>query len=105
MSRRSTPKGIDAARRAAVPSALIGEGATPETADAWIGAWESKAAEDGLQRGSAYWQAGWVWVAEQRQQRVRPDLRQARTSSQSADNGATSEVERPWPCSVRPIRA
>jgi hypothetical protein len=32
-----------------------------------------QATGDGLERGSAYWQAGWEWVAEQRQQRVRPD--------------------------------
>ncbi|HET9754973.1 MAG TPA: hypothetical protein VFP66_00610 [Candidatus Limnocylindrales bacterium] len=38
---------------------LIGEGATEETAVAWIAAWEAKAAEDSLEWGSAYWQAGW----------------------------------------------
>jgi hypothetical protein len=31
--------------------------------------WEAQAAEDGLQRGSAYWDAGWAWIAEHR---VRP---------------------------------
>lgn len=30
---------------------LIGERVTPETADAWIAAWEAKAADDGLERG------------------------------------------------------
>ena len=72
MSRRSTPERIDEARRAAVRAALIGEGATEDTADAWIAAWEAKAADDALERGSAYWQAGWTWIAEQRQQRVLP---------------------------------
>ena len=72
MSRRSTPERIDEARRAAVRSALIGERVTPETADAWIAAWEAKAAQDGLERGSAYWQAGWDWIAAQRERRVRP---------------------------------
>ena len=43
MSRRSTPERIDAARRAAVRNSLIGEGATEETADAWIAAWEGQA--------------------------------------------------------------
>jgi hypothetical protein len=32
---------------------------TEDTADAWIASWEAKAARDGLERGSAYWQAGW----------------------------------------------
>ena len=72
MSRRSTPERLEAARRAAVRNRLIGEGVTEETADAWIAAWEAKAAEDGLERGSAYWQAGWDWIAEQRQHRMRP---------------------------------
>ena len=66
------PERIDEARRAATRSRLIGEGVTEETADAWIAAWEAKAAEDGLERGSAYWEAGWDWIAEQRQHRMRP---------------------------------
>jgi hypothetical protein len=72
MSRRSTPERIDMARRAATRNRLIGERVTEETADAWIAAWESQAARDGLERGSAYWQAGWEWIAEQRERRVRP---------------------------------
>ena len=72
MSRRSTPERIDEARRAATRSRLIGEGVTESTADAWIAAWEAKAAEEGLERGSEYWQAGWEWIAEQRQHRMRP---------------------------------
>jgi hypothetical protein len=43
-----------------------------ETADAWIAAWEAKAAEDGFERGSAYWRAGWDWIAEQRKTRAHP---------------------------------
>lgn len=65
MSRRSTPERIDEARRAATRQRLIGEGATKESADAWIAAWEARAAEDGLERGDAYWQAGWDLITEQ----------------------------------------
>ena len=36
----------------------------------WLDAWVAKAAEDGLERGSAYWNSGWDWI--QRQHRVRP---------------------------------
>jgi hypothetical protein len=72
MSQRSTPERIDEARRAATRNRLIGERMTPETADAWIAAWEAKAAEDGLERGSAYWEAGWAWIADQRRTRLRP---------------------------------
>jgi hypothetical protein len=66
MSRRSTPERIDQARRAATRGRLIGEGATEETADAWIAAWERQAAHDGIDRGAAYWEAGWGWITEQR---------------------------------------
>ena len=68
---RSSPR-IDAARHAAIRNRIIGEGATEETADAWIAAWEARAAEEGLSRGAAYWEAGWTWIGEQRRTRVRP---------------------------------
>jgi hypothetical protein len=71
MSRRS-PERLDAAWRAATRNRLIGERISPETADAWIAAWEAQAAEDGLERGSAYWVVGWAWIAHQRQSRTRP---------------------------------
>jgi hypothetical protein len=72
MSRRSTPeqrRGSSSRR----PLRLIGERVTRETADAWIAAWEAKAADDGLERGSAHWQAGWDWIAEQRKARKLPE--------------------------------
>jgi hypothetical protein len=72
MSRRSTPERIHAARRAATRNRLIGERMNEETADAWIAAWEAKTADDGLEPGSAYWQAAWDWIAEQRQHRTKP---------------------------------
>jgi hypothetical protein len=72
MSRRSTPQRIDEARRAATRNRVIGERVTPETADAWIAAWEAQAAQDGPERGAAYWEAGWAWIAARRKERVRP---------------------------------
>jgi hypothetical protein len=75
MSPRSTPERIDQARRAATRSRLIGEGVTEPTADAWIAAWEARAAREGLDRGSANWEAGWAWIGEQRRSRVRPEAR------------------------------
>jgi hypothetical protein len=72
MPRRADPARIDEARRAATRNRLIGEGATEETADAWIAAWEAQADRDGLERGPAYWECGWAWIAEQRRHRVRP---------------------------------
>jgi hypothetical protein len=72
VSRRSTPERIDQAPRAAVRAILTSDSATEETADAWIAAWEAKAAEDGLERGAAYWQAGVEWIAAQRERRARP---------------------------------
>jgi hypothetical protein len=72
MARRSIPERIDEARRAATRNRLMGDGATDVTADAWIAAWEAKAAQDGLERGAAYWHAAWAWIVEQRRSRVRP---------------------------------
>jgi hypothetical protein len=72
MSRRSTPERIDVAHRAATRNRLIGERVTPETADAWIAAWEAQAAQVGLERGSEFWQAGWDWIAAQRERRAKP---------------------------------
>jgi hypothetical protein len=72
MSRRPTPERIDAARRAATRNRLIGERMTEATADAWIAAWEAKAAQDGLERLSAYWQAAWDWIAAQLERRAIP---------------------------------
>jgi hypothetical protein len=73
VSRRSTPERLDAAWHAGVRNRLIGEGMTAATADAWIAAWEAKAAEDGLERGSAYWDVGWAWIAAQRKTRRLPE--------------------------------
>jgi hypothetical protein len=72
VARRSTPERIDQARRAAVRASLMGDGATEETADAWIAAWEAQAAEDGLERGAAYWQASVEGIAAQRELRRTP---------------------------------
>jgi len=51
------PEHIDAARHAAVRNGLISDSASPETADAWIAAWEAQAAQEGLERRSC-WRAG-----------------------------------------------
>ena len=72
MSRRSNPERIDAAHRAGTRSRLIGDGATEETADAWVAAWEAEADTRSLERGAAYWDAGWDWIAEQRTTRKLP---------------------------------
>ena len=72
MSRRSTPERLDAAWHAGVRNRLIGEGVSPELADAWLAAWVAKAAEDGLERNSEYWQTGWDWIAAHLERRVRP---------------------------------
>jgi hypothetical protein len=63
MSRRSTPERLDEARHAATQHRLILDGVTEASADSWIEAWEAQAARDGLQRGAAYWDAAWAWIA------------------------------------------
>jgi hypothetical protein len=72
MSRRADPARIDEARHAAVRNRLIGEGVTEATADAWMATWQEQAARDGLARGAAYWDAGWEWIAAQRERRAKP---------------------------------
>jgi hypothetical protein len=85
MSRRSTPERIDEARHAATRNRLIGDGATPETADAWIAAWAEQAARDGVQRGAA---TGTPDGAE----------------SQSSGRGGSAHAERvvPWTGTLEP---
>ena len=39
---------------------------TEPTADAWIAACEAQAAQVGLARGAAFWDAGWEWIAAER---------------------------------------
>jgi len=70
--RRSTPERIDVARRAAIRQRLMGEGLTAGTADLWIEAWQARAARDGLVPGSAYWEAAWDWITDERRLRRSP---------------------------------
>jgi hypothetical protein len=72
MSRRANPARIDGARRAATRNRLIGERVTEATADAWIAAWDARAAQDGLEPGLVYWDRAWEWIAGERRRRVRP---------------------------------
>ncbi len=72
MTRRADPARIDAARRAAIRNHLIGEGMSEATAEAWIEAWDSRAAQDGVEAGRVYWERGWEWIAAETQRRVRP---------------------------------
>jgi hypothetical protein len=72
MSRRSTPERIDASQRAGTRRRLTLDGLSETTADAWIAAWEGQAARDGQERGSAYWDAAWEWIAAERRRRAKP---------------------------------
>ena len=72
MTRRGNPERIFEAQRAGVRARLTGTGMQPETADRWLDAWVLEAAGRGLPQDGRYWQAGWEWIAEQRQHRVRP---------------------------------
>ena len=66
VSRRADPAPIDEARQAATRNRLIGTGLDEATANAWIAAWGAQAAQDGLPRDGAYWEAGWRWIATKR---------------------------------------
>ena len=54
-----------------LPPAELGYG---PMADAWIAAWERLAAQDRLDRGSAYSEAGWNRIASQRERRASTQL-------------------------------
>ena len=71
-ARRADPERIFQARRDAIRNRLIGTGLEEARADAWIAAWEAQAALDGLPRDGVYWETGWRWVTQQREQRARP---------------------------------
>ena len=66
MSRRSTPERLDAARRAAALARLVSDGELPERAEAALARWESQATKDGRVRDGGYWEAGYRWIAAQR---------------------------------------
>lgn len=72
MTRRSTPERIEEARYQATRNRLIGVGMSEDTAHAWIEAWATQAARDGVEPGAGYWDAAYRWIAEQRRTRVRP---------------------------------
>jgi hypothetical protein len=46
MARRADPANIDAAQRAGVRARHIGEGVLPDSAEAWIAAFEAREARD-----------------------------------------------------------
>ena len=72
MSRRSTPERLEVARHQATRNRLIGVGMSEETADAWIDAWATQAAKDGVEHCAGYCDAAYRGIAEQRRTRVRP---------------------------------
>ena len=63
------PEHVDRELWAATRNRLIGEGVTEQDADAWIAAWEADADRNGLERGVAYWQSAWAWIAARRKHR------------------------------------
>jgi hypothetical protein len=72
LARRSTPENIAAAQRAGSRQRLIGEGVSPERAEAWVAAWEAQEPRDAARQDGAYWTAGWEWMAAQRRLRRDP---------------------------------
>jgi hypothetical protein len=67
MSRRSSPERLDTAREAATIRRLELARLSAEGARAWVAAWHAQAARDGLARDGSYWEAGWDWIAAERQ--------------------------------------
>ncbi|HET9520284.1 MAG TPA: hypothetical protein VFO73_04480 [Candidatus Limnocylindrales bacterium] len=70
---------------------LIGDGMTPKRPDAWIAEWVAQAARRRLDRGSAYWEAAWHWIAAERRLRSRP---QTKTESPVADGPSDGPARR-----------
>jgi hypothetical protein len=63
---QADPKRIFQAPRATIRNTLTGSGMSLETAERWCDAWEIEAAERGLPRDAAHWQAGQEWIAAER---------------------------------------
>jgi hypothetical protein len=73
MSRRGDPEKIHQAQRAGTRQRLIAYEGVPESdAEAWLAAWEAQAARQNLDRGHAYWDAAWEWIAAEREKRAKP---------------------------------
>ncbi len=73
MSRRADPGRIHQARRAAIRNTIMqSRGLDQDVAERWCDAWEAEAVLQGLERGSAYWDAGKAWIDAQCAARKRP---------------------------------
>ena len=73
MSRRADPDRIHLARRAAIRNAIMASrGFDHDVAERWCAAWEAEAALQGLEPGSAFWDAGKAWIDAQCAARKRP---------------------------------
>jgi hypothetical protein len=73
MSRHPDPERIHLARRAAIRNAIMqSRGLDADVAERWCDAWEAEAALQGIERGSAYWDAGRSWIDAQCAARKRP---------------------------------
>ena len=72
MTERDKTQPNDGARRAAIRSALTDGGMDPGVAERWCDAWEAEAALRGLDRGTAYWDAGKLWIDAQCRRRNQP---------------------------------
>lgn len=57
---------IHQARRAAIRNRLTDYGMDQAEAERWCDAWEAQASRQGIERSSAYWDVGRLWIAEQR---------------------------------------
>jgi hypothetical protein len=74
MARRGDPERILEAQRAGVRARLIdNDRMQPETADRWLDAWVLEAATRDLPQNGGYGDAGYDWIAVQREGRRRPD--------------------------------
>ena len=66
VTRRADPERIHIARRDAIRNVIMqSRGLDREVAERWCDAWEAEAALQGLERGSAYWDAGKAWIEAQ----------------------------------------
>jgi hypothetical protein len=67
LARSADPQRLHEARRAGTVRRLEMYGEmSAERAEAWIARWEAEPASRGLERDSGYWDAGWEWIAAQR---------------------------------------
>lgn len=93
MSRRSTPERLYIAHRTATINRLIGNGESPDRAEAKVSAWEQETSADNGARGGSYWDRAYVLILESIRRQVVRDSAVVENSANSFNVGGEAQVQ------------